>query len=78
MGKDGTIKSLYADYDEAYLYLMFEYDKNIKDVDDLEFNILLDTIKNQGNKTISFLNGVKLNEGADFVVKISSKPEKVD
>lgn len=74
--KDGTIKSLYADYDEAYLYLMFEYDKNIKDVDDLEFNILLDTIKNQGNKTISFINGVKLNEGADFVAKISSKPEK--
>lgn len=73
--EEGEIKSFYMDNDEAYLYFMVEYNTEKINLEDTDFYIFLNTIKNQGNKTIPFVNDLSFKEGIDFTIQISSEEE---
>lgn len=70
----GVIQSVYASHDEAYVYIMVEFDPELWD-DDTDLYILLNTIGNQGNETVPFLQETLFDEGVDFVVEIASSGE---
>ncbi|MCC5912256.1 MAG: hypothetical protein JJT76_17715 [Clostridiaceae bacterium] len=70
------LKSLYMDHDEAYLYFMLEYDPEENAIEEMNFYFFLNTIKEQGNKTTPFVNGLAFEEGIDFVIEIAAEEGK--
>lgn len=69
----GALKTLFMDQDEAYLYLMMEYDVETNGIESMDFYVFLNTIKEQGNKTISFIQDLSFEEGIDFVIEITGE-----
>ncbi|MDZ7834993.1 MAG: hypothetical protein U5K84_06300 [Alkalibacterium sp.] len=60
--------------DEAYLYLMVDYDPEQWN-SQTDINLLMNTIEEQGNRSISFIEDLSFEEGIDFVIEISDDSE---
>lgn len=69
----GSLKALYVDHDERYLYIRLERHKNFKG-DPL---ILLDVIPKQGNTFIKGNDDVRFSNGIDFIVDLSKKESRI-
>ena len=63
----GTIKKLYIDHDERYLYFRL----NMNGVKNGYPMIVLDTIPGQGNKTINGVKNISFNNGLDFIIQLN-------
>jgi hypothetical protein len=72
----GSLKVLSMDHDEAYLYIMLEVEPEITGTEGIDYYVFLNTIQDQGNKKISFIQDVIFNEGIDFVLEISGGEEQ--
>lgn len=72
--ENGLIQALSVDHDEAFLYFMIDFDENQWDRE-TQFNILLDTIPNQGNHSVPLIDDVTFDEGIDFVIELSAENE---
>jgi hypothetical protein len=67
------LKTLFMDHDEAYLYLMMEYEVETNQMEEMDLYVFLNTIQGQGNKTISFVQDASFEEGIDFVIEITGE-----
>ncbi len=69
---NAVIDNLYATSDDGYLYLRIDYKKTYLAIDKINTKILVDTIDDQGNKTIPDVNALTLNFGIDFLIDINN------
>ncbi|TVP91758.1 MAG: hypothetical protein EA249_04845 [Alkalibacterium sp.] len=72
--EEGILKALSVDHDEAYLYFMLEFDESQWD-EEMKFSIMLNTIADQGNQSVPFVEDLTFEEGIDFVIDISAENE---
>jgi len=70
----GVVQSVSTSYDEAFIYVMIEFDPELWD-SNTDLYILLNTIDNQGNDTVPFLQDTFYDQGVDFVVEVASSEE---
>lgn len=70
----GSIKALFVDHDERYLYIRMDYDP----FPNTYPTLLLDTVPNQGNH---FIEGSKLptfeENGADYLIKLNATESRI-
>ncbi|MCC5894726.1 MAG: hypothetical protein JJU16_04630 [Alkalibacterium sp.] len=70
----GLLKGLTVAHDEAYMYFMIDFDPE-KLTQDATISILLDTVQDQGNLSVPFIEDVTFEQGVDFVIDISPDDE---
>ena len=73
--KDDLLRGVSVDHDEAYLYLMIDYDPKEWN-NEIDLNVLINTIEGQGNQTVPFIENQTFEQGIDFVIEISSDEEQ--
>ncbi|MGI6687043.1 MAG: hypothetical protein ACOX6Y_01550 [Christensenellales bacterium] len=69
----GTMKGLYIDHDERYLYIRLDY-SNTGNGYPL---ILLDVVPDQGNYFIKENNKLKFSNGVDFIVDLNKEEPRI-
>ncbi|OJF92550.1 hypothetical protein [Alkalibacterium sp. 20] len=72
--EDGLLRGISVDHDEAYLYLMIDYDPKEWN-SEMSLNVLLNTIDGQGNKSVPFVENQTFEQGIDFVIEISDEEQ---
>lgn len=72
---NGELKTLFMDHDETYLYFMFEYKLKPDDIEKKDFYVFVNTIPDQGNEKISFIEDLNFEEGIDFIIEINNEEE---
>lgn len=73
---EGLLRSLYMDHDEAYLYLMLEFDPEAFNNGEGNIFVFFNTLEEQGNTTIPFIEDLVFEEGIDFILEISDDEEE--
>ncbi|MFO8069990.1 MAG: hypothetical protein R6U02_08495 [Alkalibacterium sp.] len=72
--EEGLLRSVSVDHDEAFLYLMIDYDPKEWN-SETDLNLLLNTIDGQGNRSVPFVEKQIFEQGIDFVIEISGEDE---
>lgn len=71
---NGLLREVSIDHDEAYLYLMMEYEPD-QYTDETDIQVLLNTIDQQGNQSIPSLEDVTFDVGIDFMIELPAEGE---
>ncbi|MER2071967.1 MAG: hypothetical protein ABS898_08630 [Psychrobacillus sp.] len=71
--KDGSIRSLYVDHDERYLYIRLDYDTSFTGYP----MILLDVVPDQGNTKFEGLPNISFTNGIDFIVNLKESESRL-
>lgn len=70
--ENGTLNSLALDYDEGYLYIHLHLNS-----DEGYPLILLDTVPNQGNDHIEFIDELTMQNGVEFIVNLNRDEPRI-
>ncbi len=70
---EGILKSLTMDHDERYVYFKIELNETGNGYP----AILLDTLPNQGNNQISFLNDLSFHNGIEFFIRLNQEQPRI-
>lgn len=71
---EGLLNSFSVDHDEAYIYFMIDFEPE-KWTDETRLSLLLDTVQEQGNLSVPFIDDLTFEQGVDFVIDISPGDE---
>ncbi|MDL4842896.1 hypothetical protein [Aquibacillus rhizosphaerae] len=76
-GQQKGIDTIQVTQDETYLYTSVQFDSNQIAQGLPDSYLLLNTIPNQGNKTVPFDQNITLDKGIDFIVQLSENKANV-